>query len=74
MKITDILNANLEIVSGAVVFKGTRVPVAALFENLAGGMSMDDFLGNFPTVEREQAEALLRISEEDVKRYFPRAA
>lgn len=74
MKITDILSADPEIVSGAVVFKGTRVPVAAFFENLADGMSMDDFLGNFPTVEREQAEALLRISEEDVKRHFPRAA
>ncbi len=74
MKLTDVLSSDPEIVSGAVVFKGTRVPVSAFFENLAGGMSVEKFLDNFPTVEREQAEALLRIVEEDVKRHFPKAA
>ena len=74
VKVTDILSSDPEIVSGAVVFKGTRVPVSAFFENLASGMSLEGFLGNFPTVDREQAEALLRIVEEDVKRHFPKAA
>lgn len=74
MKLTDVLSSDPEIVSGAVVFKGTRVPVSAFFQNLAGGMSVEKFLDNFPTVEREQAEALLRIVEEDVKRHFPKAA
>ncbi len=74
MKLTDVLSSDPDIVSGAVVFKGTRVPVSAFFENLAGGMSVEEFLENFPTVEREQAEELLRIVEEDVKRHFPKAA
>ena len=74
MKVEDILSSDPEVVSGAVVFKGTRVPVGAFFENLAGGMSIESFLQNFPTVERRQAEALLQIVEEDVKRHFPKAA
>ena len=74
MKISDVLSSDPEIVSGAVVFKGTRVPVDALFENIAGGMSVEGFLRNFPTVEREQVDALLRALSEDAKRQFPRAA
>jgi uncharacterized protein (DUF433 family) len=46
-------------VSGAWVFKGTRVPVRALFENVEDGASIDDFLEWFPGVTRRQAEAVL---------------
>jgi uncharacterized protein (DUF433 family) len=46
-------------VSGAWVFRGTRVPVAALFENLRDGATVDEFLEWFPGVEREQVEAVL---------------
>ncbi len=46
-------------VSGAWVFRGTRVPVAALFENLKDGASIDQFLEWFPGVTRAQVEALL---------------
>lgn len=46
-------------VNGAWVFKGTRVPVLALFENLEGGSSVDEFLTWFPGVTREQAIAVL---------------
>ena len=45
--------------SGAWVFKGTRVPVKALFENLESGARIDDFLQWFPGVTRQQAEAVL---------------
>ena len=45
-------------VSGAWVFRGTRVPVAALFENLKDGASVDQFLEWFPGVTRAQVEAL----------------
>ena len=51
-----------EIMSGAPVFKGTRVPVSALFNNLEAGVSLDEFLENFPTVTREQANAILEHS------------
>jgi uncharacterized protein (DUF433 family) len=46
-------------VSGAWVFKGTRVPVHALFENIEDGASIDDFLEWFPGVTRRQVEAVL---------------
>jgi uncharacterized protein (DUF433 family) len=46
-------------VSGVWVFKGTRVPVKALFENLEDGARVDDFLAWFPGVTREQVEAVL---------------
>ncbi len=46
-------------VSGNWVFRGTRVPVRALFENLESGARLDEFLDWFPGVTREQAEAVL---------------
>lgn len=46
-------------VSGALVFAGTRAPVAALFENLRDGATIDDFLAWFPGVTREQVEMVL---------------
>jgi uncharacterized protein (DUF433 family) len=49
-------------VSGEWLFKGTRVPVKALFENLEGGARVDDFLEWFPGVTREQVEMVLRRS------------
>jgi uncharacterized protein (DUF433 family) len=50
-------------VSGAWVFKGTRVPVKALFENVEDGARVDDFLEWFPGVTREQVEAVLHHAE-----------
>ncbi|MGK5095253.1 DUF433 domain-containing protein [Deltaproteobacteria bacterium TL4] len=46
-------------VSGNWVFRGTRVPVRALFENLRDGASIEDFLNWFPGVQREQVETVL---------------
>ena len=48
-----------EIVSGTPVFRGTRVPVDALINNLEAGLTLDEFLENFPTVTREQALQVL---------------
>lgn len=50
-------------VSGAWVFKTTRVPVRALFENLEDGATVGDFLAWFPGVTREQVEAVLEHAE-----------
>ena len=52
-----------ERVSGAWVFRGTRVPVKALFENLEDGATLDQFLEWFPGVTREQALAVLEFAE-----------
>jgi uncharacterized protein (DUF433 family) len=53
-------------VSGAWLFKGTRVPVKALFENLEEGATIDDFLGWFPGVTREQVLAVLAFAEQSL--------
>jgi uncharacterized protein (DUF433 family) len=54
-------------VSGSWVFRNTRVPVVALFENLEGGASVGDFLSWFPGVTKEQVEAVLEYTIESLK-------
>jgi uncharacterized protein (DUF433 family) len=53
-------------VSGIWLFKGTRVPVKALFENLEDGARVDDFLQWFPGVTRDQIEAVLQHAEQSL--------
>lgn len=55
----DVVERDLNKVSGALVFQGTRVPVAALFENLRDGATIEDFLEWFPGVKRSQIKAVL---------------
>lgn len=62
------INIDPEIMSGTPVFQGTRVPVDALLNNLAAGVSLDEFLENFPTVTREQALAVLTFSSETLRK------
>ncbi len=50
---------NPAVASGAWVFRGTRVPVSALFENLEDGATVGQFLEWFPGVTRGQVEAIL---------------
>jgi uncharacterized protein (DUF433 family) len=50
---------NPEILGGTPVFRGTRVPIQALFDYLEGGETLEDFLEGFPTVSREFAVAAL---------------
>jgi len=50
-----------EILSGEPVFRGTQVPISALLDDLEKGVSLDDFLKNFPTVKREQAIHVLEL-------------
>ena len=57
-----------DIVSGAPVFRGTRVPVDALLNNLEAGLTLDEFLDNFPTVTREQALQGLEFSRTTLQR------
>ena len=53
-------------VSGVWLFKGTRVPVKSLFENLEDGAGVDDFLRWFPGVKREQVLAVLEFAEQSL--------
>ena len=52
-----------ELVSETQVFRGTPVPVDALISNLETGLTLDEFLDNFPTVTREQALQVLEFSK-----------
>jgi len=58
-----IVSTSPDIMSGAPVFRGTRVPVKNLLDYLAAGDSIDEFLDQFPTVKREQAAALILLAE-----------
>ena len=51
-----------EIMSGALCFSGTRVPVKNLFDYLEGSSSLEEFLEDFPTVSRERAIAVLEAA------------
>lgn len=54
-------------VSGVWTFRGTRVPVTALFENLESGARIDDFLAWFPGISREQVEAVLEHTQRSLQ-------
>jgi uncharacterized protein (DUF433 family) len=49
-------------VSGAWVFRGTRMPVATVFENLKDGMTVDELLETFDGLTREQVQAVLQFA------------
>lgn len=55
----EIVQSDLEIVSGTAVFVGTRVPAQALLDYLEGGDTIEEFLDDFPSVSRAQAIAFL---------------
>ena len=58
-------------VSGAWVFRGTRIPVASLFENLRDGATVGQYLEWFPGVTRDQVDAVL---EHEVRAFSLAAA
>ncbi len=60
----EVITRNPNILGGTPVFKGTRVPIQALFDYLEAGDSLDVFLDHFPSVEREQAVELLETLKE----------
>jgi uncharacterized protein (DUF433 family) len=60
-----VVSQNPEVLGGALVFAGTRVPVESLFDHLEAGDSIEDFLEGFPSVRREQVISLLEESREN---------
>lgn len=56
----------LEVQSGAWVFRGTRVPVSSLFQNLEDGARVGDYLEWFPGVTRQQVEEVLEYAARSV--------
>jgi uncharacterized protein (DUF433 family) len=55
----NVIVKDRDILGGTPVFRGTRVPVQALFDYLEGGETLEEFLQGFPTVTREAAVAAL---------------
>jgi uncharacterized protein (DUF433 family) len=53
-----------DILGGALVFAGTRVPVHTLIDYLSAGDTIDEFLDDFPTVSREQIIQVLQTTEQ----------
>ncbi|MEI9921140.1 MAG: DUF433 domain-containing protein [Bacteroidota bacterium] len=60
----NLITIDKDIVWGTPVFTGTRVPVHSLFDHLEDGISLDDFLSDFPGVPKEQAKALIAIASD----------
>ena len=58
-----VYHSDPKILGGTPVFVNTRVPVQSLFDHLAAGDSIDDFLEGFPSVKRKQVVALLETSK-----------
>jgi len=64
MSAESVITSSSRILGGAPVFAGTRVPVQTLFDYLEAGQSLDEFLNDFPSVLREQAQEVLELSKE----------
>jgi uncharacterized protein (DUF433 family) len=61
--LSEVIVSNPNIMGGTPVFSGTRVPIQSLFDHLELGISLDNFLDDFPTVTRNQAIAVIKIAE-----------
>ena len=63
MQAIDIIVKDQDILGGAPVFRGTRVPFQALLDYLEGGQTLDEFLDDFPTVSKDAAVAALELAK-----------
>lgn len=72
----DVISRDIDVVSGAPVFRGTRVPVVVLFDYLLRGKALNDFYDEFPTVTPEHVLAVLRSARDHVSLpiFLPRDA
>jgi len=79
MEIRKYISVDKEVLGGQAVFAGTRVPVVSLFWHLEKGISLDEFLEDFPSVTNEQAVAVLEmagkiISSKNIEKFYAAAA
>jgi uncharacterized protein (DUF433 family) len=63
---STVVHSDPDILGGAPVFVGTRVPVSALIDYLSGGQPLAEFLKDFPSVTQEQAVAALRLATQSL--------
>ncbi len=63
MRISEVVTVDKDIAGGTPVFKGTRVAIKTLFDYLEAD-SLDEFLKGFPSVDKQQAEAVIELAAE----------
>ena len=77
-RIKDLITIDPETMGGQPVFKGTRVPVDSLFEQLEDGVSLDEFLDEYDTVSGDQAIAVMEIAiqllSKNIDEWYPAVA
>jgi uncharacterized protein (DUF433 family) len=61
--IADIITISAEIQSGTPVFSKTRVPIKILFDYLKNGDTIEEFLNDFPSVQKEQVLSLMNLMQ-----------
>ena len=62
--VEGLITCDAEIMSGTPVFKNTRVPIKNLIDYLESGETLDEFLEDFPSVNRDQAVKVLELAKE----------
>ncbi len=70
----QIISRNPQIMSGELVFTGTRVPVYILIDYLESGNGLDEFLDDYPTVTKEKAVAAIRLAGEALREQYGEVA
>ena len=63
----SVIQVDRQILGGIPCFAGTRVPIRSLFDHLKLNYSIEEFLEQFPTVEREHVEALLEQASQQLR-------
>ncbi len=66
MERDQVYHSDPDILNGTPVFTGTRVPIDTLLTYLKKSKRIEDFRDDFPSVSREQAEALLELAEQEL--------
>lgn len=72
MMLDDLITSAPDIMAGRRVFRGTRVPIEVVFENLADGMSLDEILVEYNTLSRDDVVRVIELTSAALSK--PRAA
>ena len=68
-RLTEIVSVDLNVMHGTPCFRGTRVPVKLLLDDLKSGFTIDDFLAGCPTVKRESVEGYFELAQDLVTEF-----
>jgi uncharacterized protein (DUF433 family) len=66
-ELAGVLTVNPQVMHGKLCFAGTRVPLTVLLDNLAEGMGLEEFIAEYPSVTREQAQTVIRWEQRKLR-------